>query len=103
MTFSFAYGIREVTIDGPAAFRSLKLALQAYEIQPDSTFVLYNLGYALLMDGREEDGDRVFLALASLGEGAVQTVRLDFAAMEKAGIYSPHMPEVLAMMEEAAG
>ncbi|MBQ6662553.1 MAG: toll/interleukin-1 receptor domain-containing protein [Firmicutes bacterium] len=80
-----------------------KAALQAYEIQPDSAFVLYNLGYALLMDGREEDGDLVFRALASLGEGAVQTVRLDFAAMEKAGIYSPHMPDVLTMMEEAAG
>ena len=79
-----------------------KAALEAYEVLPDSEFVLYNLGYALLMAGREDEADRVFTVLASLGEGALQSVTLDFEAMEKADIYSPHMPEVLQMMEDAA-
>lgn len=77
-------------------------ALQAYGLQPNSVFVWYNLGYALLLNGSRADADTVFLALASLGEGALQSVELDFTAMKKAGINSPAMDEVLAMMRGAA-
>ncbi len=80
--------------------KAAKTALEAYELQPDSFFVLCNLGYALLLSGNDADADTVFNALAGLGEGALQTVEQDFGAMQRAGISSPHMDEVIRNMKE---
>lgn len=75
-------------------------AREALAEQPDSLFVCYNLGYALLMNGSYDDCDTVFRALAATGADAAETVRQDFEAMKKAGISDPHMDEVLALMNQ---
>ncbi len=75
-------------------------AREALAEQPDSLFVCYNLGYALLMNGSYDDCDTVFQALAATGADAAEAVRLDFEAMKKAGISDPHMDEVLEMMKQ---
>ena len=75
-----------------------KAAREAFDEQPESLFVCYNLGYALLMNKSYEDCDKVFEALAATGAAAAENVRLDFEAMKKAGISDPHMDEVLQMM-----
>ena len=75
-----------------------KAAREAFDEQPESLFVCYNLGYALLMNKSYEDCDKVFEALAATGAAAAENVRLDFEDMKKAGISDPHMDEVLALM-----
>lgn len=75
-----------------------KAAREAFAEQPESLFVCYNLGYALLMNKSYGDCDTVFQALAATGADAAEAVRLDFEAMKKAGISDPHMDEVLALM-----
>ena len=83
--------------DFPAA---LENATTASELQPDSSFISCNLGYALMFNDLLDECDRVFTELASWSEGEVGNVQLDFEAMEHAGITHTHMSVVLEKMRQ---
>ena len=86
-----------VAQDFPAA---LENAAEALSLQPRSVFAHYNFGYALLYNNEIETAQQVFAALASISDGEVETVRLDFAALTQAGLAHPAMEDILAMMAE---
>jgi hypothetical protein len=79
---------------------ALQNAIAASELQPDSSFVLYILGYALLYNNYLDVCDQIFTALAERSEGEAVNVRLDFEALSRAGLAHPHMTVVLTKMED---
>ena len=78
---------------------ALQNAFEAANLQPDSSFVLYILGYSLLYNNYLADCDNIFGWLAERSEGEVVNVILDFEALSKAGIPHGHMDDVIKLME----
>ncbi|MBR4579326.1 MAG: tetratricopeptide repeat protein [Oscillospiraceae bacterium] len=70
----------------------------AYELQPNNALVMLNLGYACLYCGYDEDADALIGAVASLGEGQVETICRDLEAQQAAGLTSDHIPALLEML-----
>lgn len=87
-----------VTHNFPAALQN---AIDAANLQPDSSFVLYILGYAFMYNDFLEDCDNIFGWLAGRSEGEVVTVKLDFEALSRSGIPHEHMSDVISLMERA--
>ena len=52
--------------------------------------VTLDLGYACLYGGYDEDADLLLGAVAALGEGQAETIRLDLAAQAQAGMIPGH-------------
>jgi len=75
-------------------------AAAAADLLPDSSFVLYILGYALLYNDMTDACDIVFRDLASRSPGEVVNVRLDFLALSQAGLDHPYMGTILKKMEK---
>lgn len=73
--------------DYPAA---LDAALAAWQLQPNNVLVTLDLGYACLYGGYDEDADLLLGAVAALGEGQAETIRLDLAAQAQAGMIPGH-------------
>ena len=86
-----------VAQDFPAALAS---AAEAISLQPQSVFAHYNFGYALLYNSEIATAQQVFVALAGISDGEVETVRLDFVALTQAGLAHPDMEAILTMMTE---
>ncbi len=80
---------------------ALEAGLRGYELQPYAVLVNINLSYALLYSGYEEDCDTLIRAVAALGEGQIQNIRLDLDAQERAGLCSDHIPAVRELLDEA--
>ena len=76
-------------------------AAAAADLQPDSSFVLCNFGYALMFNDYTDACDMVFLSLAERSVGEVVNVTLDFEAMTAAGLTHEHMAAVITMMQGA--
>ncbi|MBR6113838.1 MAG: toll/interleukin-1 receptor domain-containing protein [Oscillospiraceae bacterium] len=69
--------------------------LAGYELQPNNVLVNLNLGYACLYAGYHEEADALLTMIAGLGEGQAETVRLDLAAQQAAGLYSDYTAVIL--------
>ena len=69
--------------------------LAAYDLQPNNVLVNLNLGYACLYAGYLEDADYLLCLVAGLGEGQAETIRLDLAAQQAAGLTSDYIPVIL--------
>ena len=80
---------------------ALEQALTAVDLQPDSVLANLNLAYACLYGGYYEDADYLFGAIAALGQGQADTIRLDLEAQQRAGMTSEHIPAVLELISAA--
>jgi len=78
---------------------ALNTALAAYQMEPTSVLTNMILGYCCLYTGYDQDCDRLLMLVASTGEGQADMLRLDLAAQQASGLYSEHLPEVLALLE----
>ena len=78
---------------------ALDAAMEAYSLQPGNVLVNLNLAYAALYSGYYEDCDEIFSAVASLGEGQMETIRGDLQAQRKAGMSDAHHEEVLGIID----
>ena len=77
---------------------ALANAAAAADLQPDSSFVFYVFGYALLYNDLTEACDQVFTALAARSEGEAVNIRLDFEALTRFGLSHSHMEHVLTLI-----
>ena len=81
---------------------ALANAAAAVDLLPESSFVCYIFGYALLYNDLTDACDQVFAMLASRSAGETVNVRLDFEALTRAGLAHPHMSSVLDAMDAMA-
>jgi Flp pilus assembly protein TadD len=81
--------------DGAAAEAS---ARQALEFTPDVTLVNVNLAHALLLNGKRDEAEAIYMAERAKDAGDGRKVREvileDFIAMEKVGIETPAIGEI---------
>jgi hypothetical protein len=81
--------------DGAAAEASARRAL---EFTPDTTLVNVNLAHALLLNGKRDEAEALYMSERSKDAGDGRTVRdvilEDFTAMEEAGIETPAIGEI---------
>ena len=75
---------------------ALEESARALTLQPDSVIAAHYYGYALMYNGYEEDAARVFEALAALGQGTIDNLRLDFDALSRYGMHHALMDKVMA-------
>lgn len=77
---------------------ALASAEEAMRLQPESSFAMYMYAYALMYNGKTEESDVVFKQLAALSQGEATNIRLDFAALTRAGLAHEHMEAVLELL-----
>ena len=70
----------------------------AVQLQPNNVAANLNLGYACLYAGYYEDCDKLLTAVAGLGGGMADAIRLDLDAQTRAGLHSDHLDALLALL-----
>ena len=70
----------------------------AVQLQPNNVAANLNLGYACLYAGYYEDCDKLLTAVAGLGGGMADAIRLDLDAQTRSGLHSDHLDALLALI-----
>lgn len=78
---------------------ALEAAMNAYDCQPENVLVNLNLAYACMYSGNYADADWLFSAIAALGAGQAETIRLDIEAQQRAGMECEHAFYVLESLD----
>jgi len=65
---------------------AINTALHARELQPNNVLVNLNLAYACLYGGYRSDAENMLVQIAALGSGMAETIRVDLAAQQQAGL-----------------
>lgn len=94
----YAWASYNALIYGRDAEAAVDYGLRAIQLQPGNVLANINLGYACLYAGYYDDCDVLLGWAAGLGEGQADAIRLDIAAQERAGLYSPHTAALLEQL-----